>query len=425
MDPILTNLAGVVCLGLALSVGLIAAIAFVARFLAIGRPNELLVFSGRSSEGTLMVGGGWRVRIPLIEQVDRMDLTCLPVDIRVTNAYSLDGIALNVHAVANVKINPDETRVRNAVERFMGEGLGAIRRVAKETLEGHLRGVLSSLTPEQVNEDRLKFADALVDEAREDLDKLGLMLDTLKIQNVSDQSEYLDSIGRARIAEVVRDAEIAETTAMATAQEAEADARQRGEVAVQQSQTAIVRQENELRKLRAELEAEARAEEERAEASARQARAQAERELLEIRRRLEEIRLRADVVLPAEAERRAAALRAQGAAAAIEKNGEAMAAVLQMMTEAWLRAGPDARDIFLIQQLEEIMRTVTARLSDLELDEVVLLDSGDGQALPRHIASFPASVRQVLEELARTTGVDVTGILSGTTRPALSSNSQS
>ena len=81
-----------------------------------------------------------------------------------------------------------------------------------------------------------------------------------------------------------------------------------------------------------------------------------------------------------------------------------------MLTEAWIRAGKDAEDIFLIQQLEDVLKTVVTRVNGMEINEVVLLDGGDGQALPNHIASFPAMVRQVLQELHSTTGVDVTGI---------------
>ena len=92
-----------------------------------------------------------------------------------------------------------------------------------------------------------------------------------------------------------------------------------------------------------------------------------------------------------------------------------MAAVLQMMTDSWLSAGEDAKDIFLIQQLEMVLQTVVKRVNSMEINEVTLLDGGDGTALPRHVASFPAVVRQVLEELHASTGVDVPGILSGAT----------
>ena len=89
-----------------------------------------------------------------------------------------------------------------------------------------------------------------------------------------------------------------------------------------------------------------------------------------------------------------------------------MAQVLELMTQAWVRAGNDAKDIFLIHQIEEIMTTVITRMNNLKIDEVALIDGGDGQTLPKHIASFPGSVRMVLNEIQTTTGIDVTGILS-------------
>ncbi|RME24548.1 MAG: flotillin family protein [Deltaproteobacteria bacterium] len=423
MEDTLVTLTTAICVGLGLGVGVLLLVAIARQFLFIGRPNEVLIFSGRRrklADGSTVgyrevLGGGWAFRVPILEKVERMDLTAIPIDIAIQNAYSKGGIPLTVHAVANVKVSSDPRRVKNAIERFLGRDPAEIRRVAKETLEGHLRGVLATLTPEEVNEDRLKFASALVDEAEEDFHKLGLQLDVLKIQNVMDDVKYLDSIGRKRIAEVVRDAEIAESNAMAEAKEVEAAARQRAEVAVQTAQTEIVQLENALRQLKADLDAEARAAEERAEAAARQARAEAERQLQEIRERLEQLRLQADVVLPADAERQAQALAARGAAAAIEENGRALAQVLQMMTDTWLEAGPDAKDIFLIQQLETVLETVVKRVNDISLDEVHILDNGDGQALARHVAGFPAVVRQVLEEMKATTGIDVAGTLAGTT----------
>lgn len=413
MEEILASIVTAACAGGGLAMGLLVFIGLARQFLYIGRPNELLIFYGRNKGSQPMLGGGRRWVIPLLEEVDRMPMNTIPIEIQVTNAYSRGGIPLDVHAVANVKISNEPERVNNAIERFMGRDRDELRRVAKESLEGHLRGVLARLTPEEVNEDRLKFANALVDEAEEDFDKLGLALDTLKIQAVSDNVNYLESIGRKRIAEVIRDAEIAESDAKSAAEESEARARQVGDVAVQQSETAIVERRNNLRQLTAQLEAQAQSEEEMAQAAAKQARAEAEAELQDIRREMEQLRLMADVVLPAQAAQHAEALRAAGDAASIEENGRAQAEVLKMMTEAWLRAGDDARDIFLIQQLEDVLRTVVNQVKGLDIEEVTLIDGGDGQALPRHIASFPATVRQILDELQTSTGIDVTGILAG------------
>lgn len=393
--------------------------------LRICEPHEILVFSGRkrslpdgSSVGYRIITAGVALKWPLIEKVERMDTRNIPIDIRISNAYSKGGIPLAVHAIVNVKLSKDLSVMGNAVERFLGRGQGEIHRVAKETLEGHLRGVLATLTPEEVNEDRLKFASALMREADEDLHRLGLQLDTLKIQAVSDDVNYLSSIGRKQIANVLRDAEVAEATNLSSSEQSEAGARQRGEVAVAEAQTEIIRAENRVKKVKAELDAEARREEERTIQVARQARAEAEHELQEIRTQLEALRLEANVVLPAEAEQEAMALRAQGDAAYTEEAGRAQATVLQLMTNAWSKAGDDAREIFLIQNLEGVLNTVVDRVSALEVEEVNLLDGGNGEALPSYVASYPAMINKVLEELGSSTGIDVLGILAQTGRNA-------
>ena len=89
------------------------------------------------------------------------------------------------------------------------------------------------------------------------------------------------------------------------------------------------------------------------------------------------------------------------------------------MTDAWNKAGDDARDIFLIQNLEQVLKTVVERVSSLEVDEVNLLDGGDGEALPSYVSSYPAMVNSVLSELKTSTGVDVIGILTQTGQSSL------
>ena len=401
----------------AVSLGVLSLLA--KSILVICPPNQVVIFSGRkrkladgSQVGYRVVLGGRSVRVPILERVDRMSLLSIPIDLKVANAYSKGGIPLRVHAIANVKISSDPRVVGNAIERFLGRDPMEIARVAKESLEGHLRGVLANLTPEEVNEDRLKFATGLVDEAEADFRKLGLTLDTLKIQNVSDEANYLANIGRARIAMVLRDAEMAESLARSEASQGEAVSRRTGEVANQQAATEIAKKENELKTLKAQLEAKAKAAEETAVQAALQARAEAEQKLQAIRRQLEETRLQAEEVLPAQAAQQAAALAARGAAATIEENGWALAEVLKLMTTAWASAGPDAKDIFLIHNLEQILRTVVERVKALEVGEAHLLDGGDGSALASYVASYPAAVRSVLAEVSRTTGVDVVALLS-------------
>jgi flotillin len=390
----------------------------VSRFLYICGPEEVLIFSGRQRKlasgeriGYQVMFGGRKWKTPVVERVDRMDLRTIPIDIKSNNAYSKGGIPLALHAIAMVKVTDNPKHINNAIERFLGRDISEIRRVAKETLEGHLRGVVARLTPEEVNEDRLKFAAALQKEVQEDFTKLGIYLDILKIQSVQDDVNYLASIGRERIAIVLRDAEVAESTCKSLAEQAEADAGQDGEVANQKSKTAIVSKNNEVKRIEAELEAEAAAEEERTIQAALHARAKAEHGLQEVRKIVEKTRLIADIVLPAQAEQEAEALRARGEAAQIEEQGRARARALDLMTEAWKKAGKDAKDIFLIQNLETVLETVVTRVNAIKVKEVNVLDSGNGAGLATYASAYPAMVAQVLGELERTTGVDVLGIL--------------
>jgi flotillin len=303
--------------------------------------------------------------------------------------------------------------MNNAIERLLGKSREEIARIAKETLEGHLRGVLATMTPEEVNEDRLKFADQLTNEAGPDLAKLGLQLDTLKIQHVADDRKYLDSIGRKRIAEIIRTAEVAESDAIRTAEEAEAEAAARGDVAKTRAHASVQQKQNELRQLKAELDAKARSEEERAEQAAYAARAEAEKQLQTIRAELEQLRLAADVTIPAEFERRVAELVAEGEAASIAAKGEAVSAALSHVQKAWRECGDEAMEMILVQQLDEIFTKVTEAASAVHARKVALLDSGDGSTIAGYVDAYPATVSALLDRVGDTFGVDVRGVLKG------------
>lgn len=414
----LSSLTTPVIAGLGGGLALIILVVVATRFLYICRPNEILIFSGRkhrnpdgSDSGYRVIFGGRAWRTPLIEQVMRMDMRAIPIDVQVQGAYTRVGIALKVKAIAVVKISSNPQVVMNAVERFLGRDINAIQAVAAETLEGNLRGVLATLTPEEVNEDRLKFADSLSQEVEHDLVKLGLHLDVLKIQHVTDDSNYLNSIGRERIAQVIKEAEIAESNAQNEAAKEAAAAEMRAKVADAEAEQAIAQRRNEVRAMTAELEASVRSMEERGQAAALGARATAMQALEGVRRDLEAIRLQADVVVPADLAREAAALDAAGTAAIIAEDGRASAESLRFVAESWKKAGASAQDMFLINKIEEITNIVVEGVRKIELGPVHLIDGGDGQALPRFAAAYPSAVASVLRSLVATTGVDITAML--------------
>ncbi|MEM9194524.1 MAG: flotillin family protein [Myxococcota bacterium] len=396
----------------------------IKNFLYICEPNEVLIFSGGSrvaSDGQKVgfrtVFGGRAWRIPILEKVDRMDMTLISVPMAINGAYSEGGIPLAMTAIANVKISNDPEVIGNAIERFLGRTREEIAGVAKETLEGHLRGVLATLTPEEVNEDRLKFAERLTAEADPDLRKLGLQLDTLKIQAVSDDRNYLDSIGRKRIAEIVRTAEVAESDAVRTAEESEAAALARGEVANTKAHAVVLQKQNELREITAELDAEARSEEERAEQAAAAARAEAEKELQALRAKLEGLRLQADVEIPAEMDRRVRELVAEGEAATIQAKGEAIATAVAMIHQAWRESGPDAMEMVTVQHLDKIFAEVTAAAKATQAKQVALLDGGDGSTVANYVDAYPATVSALLDRISNTFGVDISAVLRGDAPP--------
>lgn len=410
-------------------------VVLVKNLLYICRPNEVLIFTGRkrtengvdlgpmiitprgSGDGDPINSGGGRGRawrIPVIERVDRMDTTTISTDIVVQNAYSAGNIPLRIHAIANVKLHTDPTLIRNAIERFLGQSRQEVQLVAQQTLEGALREVLAQLTPEEVNEDRLKFAENLVSAAQDDLEKLGLALDTLKIQSVSDDTGYLDSLGRPRIAAALRDAENAENAAQQEIVQSQADAHRRAEGAKADAETAILSTRNEFTKVQAELDGQARAIEEEAEAAAKTARAEAERTLQAVRKDLEIKRLQAEVVIPAQARREAEMIKAKGDAAPTIEDGSAVAEVLRETTAAWKEMGDSAKEIWVIQHLEDIIKTVVESMEGISVEEVSVLDPGDGSGLSGYAAAFPNTVAAILGSLKQTTGIDVPGILNGT-----------
>lgn len=399
---------------------LVGATLVVKHLLHICPPNEVLIFSGRrrrmedgSIRGYTTVFGGGRLKRPLIESVSRMSLNTMEVPISIRGAYSKGGIPLNVDAIANVKISSDPVLIGNAIERFLGRDPEEIRRVAKETLEGHLRGVLATLTPEEVNEDRLKFAAELSQESEEDLMKLGIQLDTLKIQHVSDDVDYLDSIGRKAIAKVIRDAEIAESDAKRAAEQAEAENMGRANVTRANAEAAIARLQNELRRIQAELEAKVQSEEERTTAAAREARATAEQELQRIRAELEAIRLQADTVLPAEASKVAQEYLAQGEAASIREQGAAMAEAFNRLHRAWQEAGRNALSVYLIEDIDKLLKRAADGIARVQVENLSVIDSGEGKTLSAYVAAYPAMMETVFEAVKRTTGIDIAGEISG------------
>ncbi len=407
---------------LALAIIAVLAVLFVimivSSLIVICPPNKVAVISGRTrtlsdgrTVGYRILKGGRTLRIPILEKVSWMDLSTIPLEVSVTNAYSKGAIPLNVQGIANVKVSSAEGLLENAAERVLDRPTEQIGQIAKETLEANLRGVLATLSPEEVNEDRLKFSHQLIDEADDDIKTLGLELDVMKIQNVTDDNQYLDSVGRRLTAEVVKQARVAEAERMAESEAAEAAARERAQIATVQADKNIVEEQNQLRVRTAELEAIAKAKEEEASVAGDIARATAEQELEQQRIELERRRLEADVVTPAKANLEAKQLAAQAEAAKIIEDGKAQVEVFQRLTEQYQAAGDDGQRIFVLNMLPELVDKIVSTVNNVDIDRVAIVDNGGGQGggIPGLVSQLPGAVVSLTEQIEAATGVDILG----------------
>src|SRR5690606_34222223 len=298
---------------------------------------------GNRTLGYRFVRGGRSLRKPIIERVDKMDLSMFTVMVHVTGAFSKGGIPLTIQGVANIKLPGEEPLLSNAVERFLGRSREEIYHVAKETLEGNLRGVLASLTPEEVNEDKMRFAHTLLEEAEHDMSRMGLVLDTLKIQNVTDDVNYRASIGRIRGAKLNMEQATAEAAAQADAKVQEAKNWAASEVAALEADLSVAREETQKRIADAKSRREALINEAQGEVRAQIAEMEAETARQKARALREKRRLDAEVVQPALAKQRAAEEAARGQAAETLERGRAEAASLKELVAAYRVGGHGAR----------------------------------------------------------------------------------
>lgn len=398
-------------------VGLLAVAAVfivVSNLIIICQPNEVLVFSGLGGDkdkGYRILHSGKGMRYPIFQKVDRIDVTNMVIDINVTNAYSKGGIPLSIKGMANVKIGSQEPFISNAVERFLGMSREHVQQIAKETLEGNMRGVLATLTPEEVNDDRLKFARSLLEEAEHDLTKLGLVLDNLNIQNVTDDKGYLDSIGRKQSAELIMHSRIAEARNRVEATVQDAENQLKKAIAKIDAQKDISEADANRRVVDAQTRGEAMVAEERSKAGSAIARARAN---LDVQRaRLEQVKrqLAADVIQPAQARKAELEAQAKANSAKIAEDGKATAEALRELIQMWDGAGEAARPIFLVQQFDTIIENMLSTISDININKITVIDSAVTDADERR--GLPMKAASGSEQIKETLGLDLPRVLQG------------
>jgi len=280
----------------------IALIAVLARNYIKVPPNKVAVFYGKShkdaggnTKGFRVVTGGSKFKMPIVEDVQYMDMASFQLKPSLRGIPNKDGVLVNVEAVATCKIKSDQTSLSAAVERFLGKTSEEIHRAVLEILEGQLRAVVGTMTVEELIQNREALNTAVKKEATAELDKLGIGIDILNIQSINDENKYIESLGKKRTAEVQRDATIGKAEADAEATKKSSTATKDAEVLKAQNDalTAEAQKERDVKK--ATYAAQVNAEEARAEQAGPLAQAEAEQKVVVQQVKIEEERERASI----------------------------------------------------------------------------------------------------------------------------------
>ncbi|AKU27039.1 flotillin family protein [Anoxybacillus geothermalis] len=464
-----------------LLVGLIAI--FIARYRTVG-PDEALIVTGsylgsknvhvdESGNKIKIVRGGGTFVVPIFQQAEPLSLLSIKLDVQTPEVYTEQGVPVMADGVAIIKVGSSIGEIATAAEQFLGKTRQDMENEAREVLEGHLRSILGSMTVEEIYKNRDKFSQEVQRVASQDLAKMGLVIVSFTIKDVRDKNGYLDALGKPRIAQVKRDADIAtaEAEKETRIKRAEADKEARKaelerltEIAeaekINQLKLAEFRREQDIAKARADQayhleEAKAKQEvmaqqmqikiierqkqieleekeilrRERQYDSEVKKKADAERYAIEQKAAAEKAKqiaeadaqkYRVETLAKAEAERvrldglaKAEAEKAKGEAEAeiIRLKGLAEAEAKQKIAEAFERYGQAAVLDMIIKMLPEYAKQVASPLANIEKLTIVDTGSGAGGGANR-VTGYATNLMASLQEtLKASTGIDVKQLL--------------
>jgi flotillin len=453
--PIIVALVLIVILFIMISV-------FVGRYVKVG-PDEALIVSGRKKKlsngqvvGFRIVKGGATFVWPVLEISKIISLRIMPLDVN-SSAYTSQGVQVTVDGIAQIKIDSNQEAIATAAEQFLSLKEDEIRRIATQTLEGHLRSIVGSLTVEEINQNRDAFAQKVQELAAGDLANMGLKIISFTIREISDKNGYLESLGKAQIARVQRDAVIGQAEAKRDADIKSAEAMQAGQTAKYLAETKVAESNRDKEMKVADYSASIN--ERKAEADLSydkkkfviQQEVQAEAMKVEIVKKQKEIELQEQESLrkekeldtmirrPAEADKyrtevaaeaervkrskeaeglsfsikaeglaKAEAIKAAGLAEAeiIQAKGEAEAVALAKKAEAYKQFNDAAMAQMVIEKLPEIASAIAQPLSKTE--KIVMIGDSGASKITKDITNILAQLPETVKGL---TGVDITNIL--------------
>lgn len=212
-----------------LSIGIIVGISFfilvalvgvfVSKYRTVGADEALIVtgsylgsknvLSDENGGKMKIVRGGGTFILPVFQQANSLSLLSSKLEVSTPEVYTEQGVPVMADGVAIIKIGGSTSEIATAAEQFLGKTREARENEAKEVLEGHLRAILGTMSVEDIYKDREKFSQAVTAVAKKDLEKMGLEIVSFTIKDLRDRQGYLEALGKPRIAQIKRDADIA------------------------------------------------------------------------------------------------------------------------------------------------------------------------------------------------------------------------
>ncbi len=311
-------------------------------------PDQVLVIygktSGRGRSARCYHGGGAFIW-PIVQNFSYLDLTPIPIDIRLEGALSQQNIRVNTPSTFTVGISTEPGVMENAAERLLGLDLGRVQELAKDIIFGQMRVVIATMPIEEINADRDKLIEKIYEGVEVELKKVGLRLINVNIQDITDESGYIDALGKEAAAHAINEAKIKVAEKLRDGEIGKANAEQSQRVKVAAAHAGAVEGENTAAVTVARsnaLRREAEAESERKGAAAervKQADAQREaytaEELAETERASREKATQyANIVVPAEVEKQKIETLAEAEAERVRRTRKGEADGIRLVKQA-------------------------------------------------------------------------------------------
>jgi flotillin len=189
-------------------IGLIIVISTIVGMFRKVAPNQALIVYGFG--GTRIVQGGGAFVLPLVQSSRELSLELMSFDVAPQqDLYTNQGVAVNVEAVAQIKVKSNPDSIRTAAEQFLSKPPDQREGLIRLVMEGHLRGIVGQLTVESLVKEPEMVADRIRSNVAGDMDKMGLEVISFTIREVRDKNEYIANMGKPDIALIKRQADIA------------------------------------------------------------------------------------------------------------------------------------------------------------------------------------------------------------------------